>query len=288
MKGYLKNFLNLLLISALLGCGGSKDEIVIDEETPESLIQKGEVAYSNGNYEQSIKLSQLMLDNFPTSDLHIDAQLLISKSLGAQEKYEEQFDLLLRILKENIIPEKVPLIYVQLGEFYENSARWNPGDVTTDSLDITNAAGYYKKAVFYPNSDDRYTKASALYRMALMHAKLKEIEVASKAYQELITTYPESPYSSLARTKLADPTNTDELPLPTAIATTPTPTPEEPVPDTAAPEQQTQDEVPATLTPVADDQQQDLELPADDSDEPSILDSLQTIDDDSDEDSPDI
>jgi tetratricopeptide (TPR) repeat protein len=282
MNGYLKTFLYLLLVSALLGCGGSKDEIVIDEETPESLMQKGEVAFSNGNYEQSIKLSQLMLDNFPTSDLHIDAQLLISKTLGAQEKYEEQFDLLLRILKENIIPEKVPLIYVQIGEFYENSARWNPGDVTTDSLDISNAAGYYKKAVFYPNSDDRYTKASALYRMALMHAKLNEIEVASKAYQELITTFPESPYISLARTKLADPTNTDELPLPEAVATSTVPSSEEPPAGEQAPQQQTpEDDAPATLTPVADDQPGELELPADDSEEPSILDSLQTIDDDS-------
>jgi tetratricopeptide (TPR) repeat protein len=282
MNGYFKIFLYLLLISAFLGCGGSKDEIVIDEESPESLMQKGEVAYSNGNYEQSIKLSQLMLDNFPTSDLHIDAQLLISKTLGAQEKYEEQFDLLLRILKENIVPEKVPLIYVQIGEFYENSARWNPGDVTTDSLDISNAAGYYKKAVFYPNSDDRYTKASALYRMALMHAKLNEIEVASKAYQELITTFPESPYSSLARTKLADPTNTDELPLPAAVVTSPIPSTEEPPTGEPDPQQQPLEDAPATLTPVADDQPPGgLELPADDSDEPSILDSLQTIDDDS-------
>jgi tetratricopeptide (TPR) repeat protein len=266
----------------LIGCGGSKDEIVIEEESPESLLQKGEVAYQNGNYDQSIKMSQLMLDNFPTSDLHIDAQLLISKTYGAQEKYEEQFDLLLRILKENIIPEKVPLIYMQIGEFYENSAKWNPGDVTTDSLDFTNAAGYYKKAVFYPNSDDRYTKANALYRMALMHAKLNEIEVASKAYQELIATYPESPYSSLARTKLADPTNTDELPLPAAVATSTAPPAGA---TTTGGEQvitpQPVEEAPATLTPVTQEPAGELELPADDSEESSILDSLQTIDEDS-------
>jgi tetratricopeptide (TPR) repeat protein len=283
MNSYFKTFLYLLLISAFLGCGGSKDEIVIEDESPESLIQKGQVAYSNGDYEQSIKLANLMLDNFPTSDLHIDAQLLISKTLGAQEKYEEQFDLLLRMLKENIIPEKVPLIYMQIGEFYENSARWNPGDVTSDSVDYLNAADFYKKAVFYPNSDDRYTKSNALYRMGLMHAKLNDIEVASKAYQELITTYPESPYSSLARTKLADPTNTDELPLPAAAAATTTAPATGGAPEgEVTPQQQpSPEETPATLTPVAEDQQDELELPADESDEPSILDSLQTIDEDS-------
>ena len=280
MNSYLKTLVSLLLLTALIACGGSKDDIIIEDETPESLIQKSEVEFSNGNYDRSIQLAQLMLDNFPTSDLHIDAQLLISKSLGGQEKYEEQFDLLLRILKENIIPEKVPLIYMQIGEFYENSARWNPGDVTTDSVDFTNAAGFYKKAVFYPNSDDRYTKANALYRMALMHAKLNEIETASKAYQELITTFPESPYSSLARTKLADPTNTDELPLPTAAATSTVPATDQPATGDQEIQQEQPEPPPATLTPVAEDQQEELQLPADE-EEPSILDSLQTIDEDS-------
>lgn len=283
MNGYLKIFLYTVLTIAFLGCGGSKDELVLDEETPESLLQKGEVAYQNGNYDQSIKLAQFMLDNFPTSDLHIDAQLLISKTLSSQEKYEDQFDLLLRILKENIIPEKVPMIYMQIGEFYENSARWNPGTVTLDSLDFTNAASYYKKAVFYPNSADRGTKANALYRMALMYAKLNNIEVASKSYQELITTYPESPYSTLARTKLADPTNTDELPLPvaTTIVATPGPTDpsvrEEQLPPTPA------DESPATFEPVTEDQPVQIELPDDDAEGTSILDSLQTMDSDSSE-----
>ena len=224
-----------------------------------------------------------MLDNFPTSDLHIDAQLLISKTLGAQEKYEDQFDLLLRILKENIIPEKVPTIYMQIGEFYENSAKWNPGTVTLDSVDYSNAASYYKKAVFYPNSNDRDTKANALYRMALMHAKLNDIEIASKSYQELITTFPESPYSTLARTKLTDPTNTDELPLPASTATIATPTsPETTTGEEQLPPPPSEETVPATLTPVSEeDQPGEFELPSDDADEPSILDSLQAIDEDS-------
>jgi len=280
MNVYIKIFLFMILIIAFINCGGSKDEIVLDEETPETLLQKGEIAYENGKYDQSIKLAQLMLDHFPTSDLHIDAQLLIAKSLGDQEKYEDQFDLLLRILKENIIPEKVPSIYMQIGEFYENSARWNPGTVTVDSADYTNAAGYYKKAVFYPNSDDRGTKANALYRMALIHAKLNDIEIASKSYQELITIFPESPYSTLARTKLADPTNTDELPLPAVTATVATPETTEPA-STPPP---AQDEIaPALYTPVAEDQPGEIELPDDDAEEPSILDSLHTIDADSSE-----
>ena len=283
MNGYLKIFLYTVLIIAFVGCSGSKDELVLDEETPESLLQKGEVAYQNGDYDRSIKLAQLMLDHFPTSDLHIDAQLLIAKTMGSQEKYEDQFDLLLRILKENIIPEKVPTIYMQIGEFYENSARWNPGTVTLDSIDFTNAASYYKKAVFYPNSADRSTKANALYRMALMHAKLNDIEIASKSYQELIATFPESPYSTLARTKLADPTNTDELPVPAATTAAATPGPTTPSTGEEQPPPLPSDETPATFEPVTEEQPGQIELPDDEADEPSILDSLQTIDSDSSE-----
>ena len=186
----------------------------MEDETPESMLLKSNQAYDMGNYDECIQLSQLLLDHFPTTDLHIDAQLLIAKAYGGKEEYEQQFDLLLRVLKENIIPEKVPHIYAQIGEFYENSAKWNPGTVTTDSMDYANAIDYYRKAVFYPNSDHQATKAMALYRLALSSAKMKDIETASKAYQEVISTYPSSPYSTMARTKLNDPTNTEEIPVP--------------------------------------------------------------------------
>ena len=116
-----------------------------------------------------------------------------------------------------------------------------------------------------------------------MHAKLNDIEIASKAYQELITTYPDSPYSSLARTKLSDPTNTDELPLPAAAAATSMmPTTEgSGASEQETPVQQPEEQPPATLSPVAEDQPGEIELPSDDADEPSILDSLQTMDEDS-------
>jgi TolA-binding protein len=205
----------IILYSALILCiiysCSSKKGIVLEDETPESLLQKAELAYDNDKPADAIQISQMILDNFPTSDLHIDAQLLMTRSLGAQEKYEDQFDLLLRILKENIIPEKVPRIYMQIGEYYEHAARWNPGNITSDTTDLRQAAKYYRRAVFYPNSNDRDTKAKALYRAALMHAKIRDYETAKKAYAQVIESYPESPYSGLAKIKLLDPTNTTEI-----------------------------------------------------------------------------
>ncbi len=273
----INTLITLLLLSAFLGCGGSKEELVMENETPESMLLKSKQAYNAGKYDESMKLAQLLLDHFPTSDLHIDAQLIIANSYGGKEEYEEQFDLLLRVLKENIIPEKVPSIYAQIGAFYENSAKWNPGTVTTDSMDYSHAANFYKKAVFYPNSSDNATKAMALYRMALSYAKIKDIETASKAYQEVISTYPSSPYSTMARTKLNDPTNTTEIPLPAGaeagLTSTEIPGPTE-----------TSEEAPEGIietTETISEPPPEIELPADDSEEPSILDSLQTIDADS-------
>jgi len=205
----------LFLLIMLLGCSSNKKEIVLEDETPESLLQKATAEFENGNFEESIKINRMLLTHFPTSDMHIDAQLNIAQSLGASEKFEEQFDLLVRILKENIIPEKVPQIYMQIGEFYEHAAKWNPGDVTGDSTDIEKAAIYYRKAVFYPNSDDKTVKSAALYRTALMYAKLKKIDTAVKAYEQVIAFYPESQYSELAKIKLRNPSNTNEITLTT-------------------------------------------------------------------------
>jgi len=261
------NFILFILILLVFACCSKKD-IVLEDETAESLYQKSQLAYEKGEYDKTIRYIGLLLNNFPTSDLHIDAQLLQSKTLGAQEKFEEQFDLLLRILKENIIPERVPEIYMQIGAFYEGAANWNPGNISSDTLDLQEAAKYYRKAVFYPNSDDRQTKAAALYRAGLMYARTNDFETATKAYAQVVETFPESPYSALARTKLLDPKNTDELSLEPALestAATPAITPE------PAQEQKAQE----ILTPVQEDTAQ-FRLPPEVPEEPVILDSLQT------------
>lgn len=262
------NYLVFVMIFLTLSCS-SKNEISLEEETAESLLEKSRAAYVKGEYDKTINYIDLMLNNFPTSDLHIDAQLLRAQTLGAKEKFEEQFDLLLRILKENIIPEKVPQIYMQIGEFYENSAKWNPNDVTSDTVDFHQAAKYYRKAVFYPNSNDRVTKAAALYRAGLMYAKSKDFETAKTAYGQVIESFPESPYSTLARTKLLDPSNTDELPLEPALEVTAKEMPAMPQP--GAEEQAAGSMEQPTLPDTTQ-----FQLPPETSEEPIDLDSLKT------------
>lgn len=185
----------------------------------------------------------------------------MAKSLGGKEKFEDQLDLLLRVLKENIIPEKVPLIYVQIGEFYEGAAVWNPGNVTSDTSDYIKAAKYYRKAVFYPNSNDDVTKAYALYRAGFMYTKAKDIEKAKQAYGQVIDSFPQSPYASLARTKLLDPTNTQDIQPEPLLATQ--------QPGTSlSPEDAAGGSITDSLG---------LDLPADQYEEPIIIDTTQAI-----------
>ena len=211
MFAFLKYVSMIIFLYMVISCGSSKQEIDLEEETAESILQKSQAANDSKNYDEALKLDSLLLLNFPTSDLHIDAQLNMARALGGKEEYEQQLDLLLRILQENIVPEKVPAIYAQIGEHYEYAATWNPGTVTNDSMDWAKAAQYYRKAVFYPDSDDDATKAKSLYRAALMYAKLNKIDVATRAYEQTIAFYPESIYSEMSKIKLRDPRNTDEI-----------------------------------------------------------------------------
>jgi len=211
MLNVLKYFSILIFLYLAISCGSSKQEIDLEDETAESMLQKSNAALESKSYDQALKLDSLLLLNFPTSDLHVDAQLNMAKALGGKEEYEQQLDLLLRILQENIVPEKVPSIYAQIGEHYEDAALWNPNTVTSDSMDWAKAAQYYRKAVFYPDSEDDATKAKSLYRAALLYAKLNQIDVAARAYEQTIAFYPESIYSAMAKIKLRDPRNTEEI-----------------------------------------------------------------------------
>jgi len=141
---------NILLagLFLFLSCASEKKGLDLENETDLTLLEKAQAAYEQADFKQAIMLNQAMIDNFPMSDLHIDAQLNIARSLGAMEKFEEQLDLLLRILKENIVPERVPEIYVQIAQIYENAARWNPGIVTDDTSDLKLAARYTVKPCF--------------------------------------------------------------------------------------------------------------------------------------------
>ncbi len=209
----LANIIILLiaLITASCSMFGKKEETNLN--TAEAVIEQGDALYEQGKYEEALKMYKSMLIDFPTSDLHIDAQLRIADTYGKLDKYEDQMDVLLRLLRENIIPDRVPEVYCQIGEFYEKAALFNPGMVSSDTADYNTALDYYKKAIEYTDSEDQLSKSKAQYRSALVNAKLGRIQKAIDEYNLVISKYPNSPYATLAKMKLKSPDNTAELSL---------------------------------------------------------------------------
>ncbi|MCB0281428.1 MAG: outer membrane protein assembly factor BamD [Calditrichae bacterium] len=202
----------VVLTLLILSCSGTKkDEIDYSQITDAELMMLADKDFQAGNYNKAIEKYEKLLLEFPTSNLHIDAQIRIADAFGKMDKYEQQMDRLYRLVKENIIPERVPKIYVQIGKFYERAAQFNPGIVTSDSSDYNKALKYYEMATKYPDSDDAVSKSEAAYRRGLVEAKIGQIDDATSRYRLVSSMYPNTNYSILAQIKLKDPANVTEL-----------------------------------------------------------------------------
>ncbi len=209
---YLKRAALAFLFSLMIACGGTKnDELDYTQITDAEMMQMADTKMEAGNYEAAIADYNKLLLDFPTSNLHIDAQIKIAEAYGRLDKFEDQMNQLHRLVKENIIPSRVPRIYVQLGKFYERAAIFNPGIASTDTADYRDAINYYDQALKYPDSDDNRSKSEAVYRRALVEAKIGQIEEAIARYRLVSSLFPNSDFSILSQIKLKNPENTNEL-----------------------------------------------------------------------------
>ncbi len=197
----------------LLQCSKGKKGEGLTPAAPQEYLTKGDQLMKEHNYQEALESYGNLLIHFPTSDLHIDAQLKMASALEKLQRYEDQSQLLLRLLRENIIPERVPEIYLQLGRLMENFASFNPGIFSTDTTDYREALQYYRKASNYEDSELTAAKAEALYRSGLVSAKLGQFDEAAAYYQKVILLYPESELVNLAKIKVQNPQDTSEIEL---------------------------------------------------------------------------
>ncbi len=199
-------------IFLMAGCSSNKDAKEGDLISDRDMLETGNSQFEAGNYQDAIHTYKSLILNHPTSDLHIKTQLQIAAAYGHLEDYESQMDALLTLLQENIIPEEVPQIYFQIGQFYENAAGFNPRTITSDTSDYKIAIDYYTKAYTYKDSEDQASKAGAAYRRAFIEARLGAINDAITDYKIVQQFFPESDYAILAGIKLKDPSDLTELP----------------------------------------------------------------------------
>ena len=206
----------LILISVILylsaGCSMYREAKEDEQITDQEMMDTANKELAAGKYQEAVNTYKNMIIKFPTSDLHIKAQLKMAEAYGMSEDYEAQMDALLTLLKENIIPEEVPQIYVQVGRFYEQAALFNPGTLSSDTSDYETAISYYKKASEYKDSEDHNSKATGMYRQALVEAKIGAFKEAAVHYKMVQEKFPESHFAILAAIKLQNPQDTSELP----------------------------------------------------------------------------
>ncbi len=206
----LLSFFVVALFVFFNACGGSKKDTVVQESrSPEQLLQDGDLLFAQGKYKEALDTYQRLLIFYPTSELDIDTKLRMAECYNKLEKYEEQMDILLQLLKENLIPEKVPAILTQIGKYYEEAARFNPQNA--DSIDYQKAIDYYQRAIKYEDSNDEWSKAEAKFRIGLVYAKMGKFDKAREAYERVLTENPDSPFAVLAQVKLQNPQSTTEL-----------------------------------------------------------------------------
>jgi tetratricopeptide (TPR) repeat protein len=103
------------------------------------------------------------------------------------------------MLKENIIPAKVPQIYNAIANFYERSAGISEQLTGDSSTDQKKAIEFYEKAITYPNSEDERAKSFAQYKIGTLYENMAEYDEALKAFQKTEDKYPAQQWAALAQ-----------------------------------------------------------------------------------------
>jgi tetratricopeptide (TPR) repeat protein len=191
---------SMILILLVAGCS-KKNAKTNPGNTPEELLTYADRAFNSGDYESAFLAYGLIYDQHPTSREYIDAAIGMSRCYGEFEDYERSFEMLHNLLKENLIPSKVPQIYNVIGDFYERSAGISEQLTGQGYTDYKTAIGYYKKAIDYPNSEDQKAKSYSQYKIGSLYIKIAEYDSALQALQKTVDDYPTQQWASLAQEK---------------------------------------------------------------------------------------
>lgn len=199
-------WISIFLVFLLLGSCGKKEirTPISETDQPSNLIALADQFYKNQDYENAFRAYGIIYYNYPTSQEYIDAAIGLSRCYGALKNYEKQFDLLYTLLRENLIPSKVPSIYNAIAEFYERSAGISEQLTGEGSADYQTAIDYYTKAINYPNSNDLEAKSFAQYKIGNVLETMDDNQKAMQAYQNTMSVYSGSEWALKAEESIAN------------------------------------------------------------------------------------
>lgn len=189
----------------MVSCGKKEVRNTIPEdERPAELLKYGNQFYQSGDYDNAFRSYGIVYYDYPSSREYIDAAIGLSKCYGAMQSYEKQFEILYNLLRENLIPTKVPGVYNAVAEFYERSAGISEQITGEGTNDYKTAINYYTKSIQYPNSDDLDAKSFAQYKIGKLFEKLKDYPQAIEAYESALNTYQGTEWALRAEQSILD------------------------------------------------------------------------------------
>jgi tetratricopeptide (TPR) repeat protein len=198
-------FIILTFIFLIVSCGKKEVRNPIPEgEAPEGLIKYGDQFYESGDYENAFRAYGIVYYDHPSSREYIDAAIGLSKCYGATQNYEKQFEILYNLLRENLIPTKVPGVFNAVAEFYERSAGISEQLTGEGTNDYKTAINYFKRAIDYPNSDDQNAKSFAQFKIGTLYEKMKDYPKAIEAYESTLNTYQGTEWALRAEQNILD------------------------------------------------------------------------------------
>jgi tetratricopeptide (TPR) repeat protein len=201
-------FTVLLIFSFLFvnGCGSGDKKDVLQEKSDAELLQMAQNEFDLGHYDNAMKLYEAVEKYYPNTDYYVEVSIGKANVLGRKEKYEEQLELYLKTLKANVMPQKVPRIYTEIGNFYQKFAPYDPG-LSGGGLeeDYKKAIYYYKKAIEYDESNDNLAKSEAMANIGLVYAKMGETQKAVETYQKVLKIYPDTPFRYTLQLRVNNP-----------------------------------------------------------------------------------
>lgn len=196
-------FITLILLLAACAKKEVRDQLP-EDLAPAEFVRYGDQFYQNGDFDNAFRAYGFVYYNHPTSRDYIDAAIGLSKCYGAMQNYEKEFEILYDLLKQNLIPTKVPRIYNSIAEFYEKSAGISEQLTGETDKDYLTAIDYYKKAIDYPSSKDAVAKSFAQYKIGTLYEEMENFPKAMEAYELALNSYNGTEWSLRAEQNIYD------------------------------------------------------------------------------------
>jgi outer membrane protein assembly factor BamD (BamD/ComL family) len=194
----------LSILPLLIFC--SKKEVKVnslDNMEPPALLEKGNAAFYEGNMEEAIKAYDVIYKRYPLSREYISAVLGMARAYNNTGDFEKGFSLLYNLIRENMVPSRVPEIYNEMARYYEVTAIYSKeAGISRVDDDYKKAIDYYQKSVDYPNSEDPRSKSYAQYQIGELELKLGQPEQAALSFQSTIYKYPHTEWATLAQQRI--------------------------------------------------------------------------------------